>query len=68
MPNARRRKGADVNNRNRKTKRVMMQMTKLATMMKVTMTTKVPTKKAHKGKIEEEIIRTEKEIPKTNRL
>ena len=57
---------ADVNNRNRKTKRIMMQMTKLATIMKVTITTKVSTKK--KQKIEEEIIRTEKEIPKTNRL
>ena len=57
---------ADVNNRNRKTKRIMMQMTKLATIMKVTITTKVSTKK--KQKIEEEIIRTEKEIPKTNQL
>ena len=50
MLNSRRKKGSDVNNRNQKTKRIMMQMTKLTTMMKVTMTTKVSAKKARKVK------------------
>ena len=60
MLNSRRRKGTDVNNRNRQTKRIMMQMTKLATMMKVNNNDESLDKKAHEGKIEEEIIRTEK--------